>query len=61
MGLGLLDANLFMKLPSYHGPKNKTLGALGPWAHEKTLGALGPWAQEKNYGSPGPWALLTFA
>ena len=42
MGLGLLNANLFMKLPSYHRPKKKLWG---PWAHglkRKTLGALGP-------------------
>ena len=54
MGLGLLNANLFMKLPSYHRPKKKLWGpwALGPrkkiwgpWAHglkRETLGALGP-------------------
>ena len=57
MGLGLLNANLLMKLPSYHRPKKKLWGPWahgpmgprkrlwGPWAHglkRETLGALGP-------------------
>ena len=52
MGLGLLNANLFMKLPSYHGPKNKTLGALGPRKNFGGPGPMGP--REKLWG---PWAL----
>ena len=55
MGLGLLNANLFMKLPSYHGPKKKTLGALGPWAQEENFGGPGPMRPRKKPW--GPWAL----
>ena len=48
MGLGLLNANLFMKLPS-----------LLSWAQEKNFGGPGPMGPRKNFGDPGPWALLT--
>ena len=64
MGLGLLNANLFMKLRSYHGPKKKTLGALGPWAQGANFGVPGPWAhgpKRKTLGALGPSDLSLMA